>query len=1061
MKEKCPPTFHKIFIMLSFPALRERNLRTLYGDDYKEYIVNENNSEAVRRRNGGATTTTMFFIDKSPKGSVDERIRSLVDLINCHPDYVTLSSCSGRVALFDPGDNIVVGSSAGDGNGNDSNDDVSKNNNFGGDDGVAAHITTSNNNNSRKKKKKSGKGQGKWIFVTHDILPDLGERIIASLKHTGQGRANALLMQQQQQQQQQQHQQQQQQLQLPITFKHEPPLLHVAASNLQSAKRLLQLCKMNCALRESGLVVTETRITVEIRTTSTLLVIPLLIDILIDESEGYAGGGGGLSLSSQQLFTTTSTMSRCDNDDDNDDDDDITGQSSSSLQSTSLVACNNSRIKQNNDNNNNNIGCTITLLPNETYLMMVAELANERMANNGILIDRLFDTIQSELFTNASIMDNNNSSSSSNSSSKDVIEDERIEARGMKNVTNNTNKNKSNNDVDYELDKYNVSIRQTLPPLNLWKTAAVAVRRCGRRRKCHNHHQQQHLSSNIDGHDTIDSMNNTINRSRNDCRNDCSNDLDVLVFGGQGIGPQYSSTNIVVGDEDDDCRVSSSNSAINDQSSSSSSCCCRRWDDVFQLKRRSGVWSDRWETISRITMSQLMLQCDGLLLNGDDCESVISMTTTTVGNFRVCVSDIGIGRREGHTAVVIPPHQQQQKQRFLSRRIKMNKKSMSTTVDDAVIIFGGRTTTKSINSKDGGIRRSLLPSNDLFLFVLVPSSTSLLMPLHINRMNDSCKEKKNIQKPLIVEEEENDMLGLFGKPIDVRGSPPEARYGHTMTILSNTKQWYGNPFAVVAGGTGLNNRCLASVYTLSCIIPDTNDTNINEQDITDNTFFQYSHFVWGRIADMPSPRTYHTNFILDEYPKQSMKMFVFGGYSVADDPFPSSGESTSSSWFNMPLGISIADSTQVVHDTTQHDDLNITVDKKIKFHMNCIGSAAIALSNTQVVLVVGGVKAYNYDNDDDNNEYDDGNVPPLILLSVQQKQHEPFKLSPKVDLVISSDFNNELDFGACVHHCLVALPSQQDDADNCYYANCSNNNEQLIIVGGGVPSLSFGQSYSR
>jgi tRNA(Phe) wybutosine-synthesizing methylase Tyw3 len=1061
----------------SFPALRERNLRTLYGNDYKEYIVNGSNGGRSKR---GATANTTTLIDKSPKGSVDVRIQPLVNLINCHPDYVTLSSCSGRVALFDPGgyDNIAAGGDDGDVDvttvvadndddhyDNTRGDDISKNNNnkSSDEDDGEAKLINNRDNNIRKSTKKSGKGQGKWIFVTHDILPNLGECIIASLQHTGQERAVAL-MQQRRQRRRQSGVQHQHKLQLPITFKHEPPLLHIAASNLQSAKHLLQLCKMNCALRESGLVVTESRITVEIRTTSTMLVVPLFIDILVHEEEGDEGVGGVLSSSSHQLCKTT-TMSKCDNNDDHDDVDNVE-QSSSSLLSTAVIACKNSNIEQqnNDNNNNNNVGYTITLLPSEKYLLMVAELANERMVHNGILIDKLFDIIQSELFISTSIMDNS-------------ISSERIESSGMKNVhSNNTHKNKDNNDDDYELDKYKVSIRQTLPPINLWKTAAVALRRCGRR-NCHNHHhhQQQQLSSSVDDHNTIDSTNNIINNSKNDC----NNDLDVLVFGGQGIGPQFSSctTNINNNDvvDEDEYRVNSSNSTTYGQSSSSSSSsCCHRWDDVFQLKRRSGVWSEKWATISRITMTMLMPLCDGLLLNGDDYESVISMTTTTVGNLRIRVSDVGMGKREGHTAVVIPPHQQNkhQKRRSSSRSNNMNDKStehdpcLSMTVDNAVIIFGGRTTIKSINSDDGGIQRLLLPSNDLFLFVLVPSSSSsssssLSMPLHTNSMNDNCKENMNVQQSLFVEkeEEEDNMMGLFGKPLDVRGSPPEARYGHTMTILPNTKQCHGSPFAVVAGGTGLNNCCLASMYTLSCIIPTINNTNINAED-ADHTFFQYSHFVWDRIADMPSPRTYHTNFILDENSEQSMKMFVFGGYSVADDPF-------TSSWVNTPpFGISIADSTQVVDDATPHDNLTITVDKKVQFHMNCIGSAVIALPNLpNVVLVVGGVKAF-YDNDDDNDDdnnvvYDNGNVQPLMLLSVQQKQHGPLKLSPKLDVIISSDINNELDFGACVHHCLVSLPSQQDDGDHCNYTDCSDNSEQLIIVGGGVPSLSFGQSYAQ
>jgi len=39
--------------------------------------------------------------DRSKKGSIDEGIRSVVDLLNTHPDYVTTSSCSGRIVLLD------------------------------------------------------------------------------------------------------------------------------------------------------------------------------------------------------------------------------------------------------------------------------------------------------------------------------------------------------------------------------------------------------------------------------------------------------------------------------------------------------------------------------------------------------------------------------------------------------------------------------------------------------------------------------------------------------------------------------------------------------------------------------------------------------------------------------------------------------------------------------------------------------------------------------------------------------------------------------------------------
>ena len=45
-------------------------------------------------------------IDRSPKGSVDEPILSLIEEINKLPNFVTTSSCSGRVSVFfEPAEN--------------------------------------------------------------------------------------------------------------------------------------------------------------------------------------------------------------------------------------------------------------------------------------------------------------------------------------------------------------------------------------------------------------------------------------------------------------------------------------------------------------------------------------------------------------------------------------------------------------------------------------------------------------------------------------------------------------------------------------------------------------------------------------------------------------------------------------------------------------------------------------------------------------------------------------------------------------------------------------------
>ena len=81
------------------------------------------------------------YTDLSPKGSVDEGIRTLIDDVNAHPGLVTTSSCAGRVSVFlegkrtadaaDPGETAVPAQLAGVG----------------------------------------GKGGGgKWLFVSHDPI---------------------------------------------------------------------------------------------------------------------------------------------------------------------------------------------------------------------------------------------------------------------------------------------------------------------------------------------------------------------------------------------------------------------------------------------------------------------------------------------------------------------------------------------------------------------------------------------------------------------------------------------------------------------------------------------------------------------------------------------------------------------------------------------------------------------------------------------------------------------------------------------------------------------------
>eukprot|EP01065_Artemidia_motanka_P028110 TRINITY_DN33345_c0_g1_i1.p1 TRINITY_DN33345_c0_g1~~TRINITY_DN33345_c0_g1_i1.p1 ORF type:complete len:273 (+),score=76.26 TRINITY_DN33345_c0_g1_i1:65-883(+) len=83
--------------------------------------------------------------DRSPKGSVDERCLPVIEVLNAHDDYVSLSSCSGRVALWEE----LAGGAEGD--------------------------------EERRKR-----GAGGWVWLSHD-RPDVPAAVAAAEAWTGTG----------------------------------------------------------------------------------------------------------------------------------------------------------------------------------------------------------------------------------------------------------------------------------------------------------------------------------------------------------------------------------------------------------------------------------------------------------------------------------------------------------------------------------------------------------------------------------------------------------------------------------------------------------------------------------------------------------------------------------------------------------------------------------------------------------------------------------------------------------------------------------------------------------
>lgn len=106
------------------------------------------------------------YEDKSPKGSVDVQILDLIRLINGLNDWVTTSSCSGRVAVFVEGPKKLVPSKqsiADDHQQLDSSNGENEDTNFSQSQPQGRRTGTTN-------AAPGGKGGGHWLYVSHDPL---------------------------------------------------------------------------------------------------------------------------------------------------------------------------------------------------------------------------------------------------------------------------------------------------------------------------------------------------------------------------------------------------------------------------------------------------------------------------------------------------------------------------------------------------------------------------------------------------------------------------------------------------------------------------------------------------------------------------------------------------------------------------------------------------------------------------------------------------------------------------------------------------------------------------
>ncbi|KAH9450003.1 hypothetical protein MJO28_014256 [Puccinia striiformis f. sp. tritici] len=89
--------------------------------------------------------------DKSTKGTIDEPIRRFLDLINVQPDWISTSTCSGRLVSYLPGPSAETTSLPDDNNTPDP-------------------FLSSPASSQRVRPAVNGKGGGTWLFVSHSTL---------------------------------------------------------------------------------------------------------------------------------------------------------------------------------------------------------------------------------------------------------------------------------------------------------------------------------------------------------------------------------------------------------------------------------------------------------------------------------------------------------------------------------------------------------------------------------------------------------------------------------------------------------------------------------------------------------------------------------------------------------------------------------------------------------------------------------------------------------------------------------------------------------------------------
>lgn len=211
-----------------------------------------------------APITSRDEADKSVKGFIDQRCLPIIGLLNAHPDYVTTSSCSGRISLF----HSV--------NGEEAVPEGEPQQELFEDDAAE---------DSSAKMKRGAEGSLGWILASHES-PLTEDQIQLILRHTVPNAACETKMEACQESidgtlTSSSSTKPMRSSSIPlkgqVSLKCEPFLLHVQCRTIEAAKKLLNAAS-DAGFRNSGMIPPGKNIMVGIRHASLSIDCPLVAD---------------------------------------------------------------------------------------------------------------------------------------------------------------------------------------------------------------------------------------------------------------------------------------------------------------------------------------------------------------------------------------------------------------------------------------------------------------------------------------------------------------------------------------------------------------------------------------------------------------------------------------------------------------------------------------------------------------------------------------------------------------------------------------------------------------